>query len=72
MAHAWSILGELSQQHRSAHWPHWRLVETHWVPIWSWGLSALGMALPGMWRSYSQRSTVPCSRAQPEADLQVR
>jgi hypothetical protein len=32
MADSWSILGGLSQQHQSEHWPPWRLVETHWVP----------------------------------------
>jgi hypothetical protein len=45
MADAPSILGRLSKQHRSEHWPPWRLVETHRLSdLELGGLSAFVMA----------------------------
>jgi hypothetical protein len=44
MADAWSILGGLSKQHRSEHWPPLRLVETHRLSDLERGLAAFVMA----------------------------
>ena len=57
MADAWSILGGLSQQHRSEHWPPWRLVETHWVPD-------LELGPLGVWDGSDRRSAIGHFRAR--------
>jgi hypothetical protein len=57
MADSWSILGGLSQQHRSEHWPPWRLVETHWVPD-------LELVPLGVWDGSDRRSAIGHFRAR--------
>jgi hypothetical protein len=57
MADAWSILGGLSQQHQSEHWPPWRLVETHRV-------LDLELGPVGIWDGSDRRSATGHRRAR--------